>query len=198
MFTGIVNHQLKIVGLQDDGSLRKVCIQLTKGIKKPKIGASVLINGICSTVTKLSKDLVMTVEYMPETRRITTVDKWQAGGTVHYESSMKIGDTIDGHFVFGHIDSVAQVSSVSSDKGDYSLNFSINKDWMRYLVPKGSVAIDGVSLTVVSVGDDYFSVSLIPHTLDKTHLSHLKTGDMVNIEFDMLAKYAQRYVAAEK
>ena len=240
---------------------------LPKGVKL-KIGASLLLNGICSTVTKIEDPLVsktrhsplaggedeerkvlkrlssprqadissprraggegenrstFSVDYMLETRKKTTVDAWRTGDTAHFETSLRMGDTIDGHFVFGHIDTVARVRSIRVkrrktqdarnvdkdptlpplQKGDRGgllqgadIIFSISQKWMKYFVPKGSVAIDGVSLTVVDVGTDTFSVSLIPHTLAHTHLRNLKKGDTVNVECDMLAKYSQRMFGA--
>lgn len=195
MFTGIVASQIRIQEKRDDGNLM-IALTLPQGVSL-KIGASVLLSGICSTVVKLSnKDF--TVVYMPETRKKTTVDSWQVGDRVHFEESLRVGESVDGHFVFGHIDTMAIVSRVVSEKSSYDLYFSLKKRWMSFIVPKGSIAIDGVSLTVVSVDQRSFSVSLIPYTIKETHLGILKKGDSVNIEIDMLAKYAGKAVKWEE
>ncbi len=194
MFTGIVEKQAKIIERQDSKDLTLI-FALPVGVEL-KVGASVLLNGICSTITTLSNSR-FTVVYMPETRKRTTVDLWRVGDLVHCELSLRVGDPIDGHFVFGHIDTVASVSKVQSVKDGYSISFTVDARWMLFIVPKGSVTIDGVGLTVVNVGARSFSVSLIPYTLQETHLGELRKGDKVNIEVDMLAKYAQKSLGKE-
>lgn len=230
MFTGIVAHQVKILERNEKDGLLSFLFALPREAVV-FLGASILINGVCSTVTKVNCPIIkeekkeenslntpsvtslgsdvtssplqgekrrkgtsyFLVDYMPETRKKTTVDAWKTGETVHFETSLRVGDTIDGHFVFGHVDTTATVSHVrTEDDGAYDIMFRVAKDWMRYFVPKGSVAIDGTSLTVVNTEEDGFSVSLIPHTLKRTHLGALKPGSTVNIECDMLAKYAAR------
>lgn len=186
MFTGITASQIKILEKKDDGNLMFV-LALPKKTKL-KIGASVLLSGICSTVVSCSARS-FSVVYMPETRKKTTVDAWQVGDSVHFEESLRVGDSVDGHFVFGHIDTTAVVYNVRKQESAYDLFFSLASKWMAYITSKGSIAIDGVSLTVVSVGKNTFSVSLIPYTLAETHLGTLQKGDRVNIEIDMLARY---------
>lgn len=194
MFTGIVENQVRVLKRTEDETLSITFSLPTKA--KVKIGASILLNGICSTITHFSKT-DFSVEYMQETRKVTTVDLWKVGDTVHFETSLRLGDTVDGHFVFGHIDTMALVLSVRNAGDFWNLDFSLDPEWLRFFVPKGSVAIDGVSLTVVNVNKRSFSVSLIPHTLKVTHLGLLKKGDKVNIEVDMLSKYAVRVLGKE-
>lgn len=211
MFTGIVEHQVKILK-KIEGETLQVQFALPPKVTL-KIGASVLLNGVCSTVTKVKHPLrsktntspfargggkegdSFFVDYMPETRKVTTVDGWKVGELVHFETSLRVGDTLDGHFVFGHVDTVAKVLSVRNSGDFWDIDFTLDAKWLRYFVPKGSVAIDGTSLTVVNVNKNSFSVSLIPHTLKVTHLGSLAKGDRVNIEVDMMAKYAARAVS---
>lgn len=189
MFTGIVKNEIKVLK-KVEGDVLSMEFSLPPKTKL-SLGASVLLNGICSTVTKFST-AKFSVDYMRETRKVTTVDAWKVGDSIHFESSLRLGDTIDGHFVFGHVDTIASVLSVRNSGEFWNIDFSLNAEWLRFFVSKGSVAIDGVSLTVVNVNKQSFSVSLIPHTLKATHLGDLKKGNKVNIEVDMLSKYAQR------
>jgi riboflavin synthase len=159
-----------------------------------KQGESVLVSGICSTVTAVRGGLV-TVFYMPETLQKTTATQWAAGSVVNIEHSLALGDEISGHLVFGHVDGIATVDSIESDGESKLFWFTAPEELTRYLVPKGSVALNGVSLTVIDVTADKFSVSLIPFTLEHTTFGKLQVGDKLNFEADMLAKYVEKLVA---
>ncbi|MBI4599500.1 riboflavin synthase [Candidatus Uhrbacteria bacterium] len=161
--------------------------------RKWKIGESVLVAGICSTVIKKTPTTI-TVFHMSETLAKTTSAEWSKGTRVNIEPSLKVGEDISGHIVSGHIDGGARVVSVKKEGECKRLTWSLSKELANYLIPKGSVAVDGVSLTVVDAGKQSFSVALIPHTLKHTTLGGLKVGDSVNIEVDMMAKYVEKYM----
>ncbi len=160
-----------------------------------KIGESVLIAGICSTILKKTSSTI-TVFHMPETLAKTTSAEWEKGTVVNLEPSLRVGEDISGHVVSGHIDGVARVSAIKKEGECRRITFSLKKDLARYMIAKGSVAVDGVSLTVVDVKQTSFSVALIPYTLAHTTLGILKKGDRVNIEVDQVAKYIEKYVRA--
>lgn len=188
MFTGIVRECVEIFDRREGNILSFDFLLPRKA--SVFLGESVLINGICSTVSRISPK-IFSVDYMPETQRKTTVNDWKKGDILHFEPSLKAGESIGGHFVFGHIDAALSVSSVRSEKNEYTIGLSLPGEWKQFVVLKGSVALDGVSLTVSFVSPEEFFVSLIPHTLEHTHLGDLRKGDRVNVEFDILAKYAQ-------
>lgn len=161
-----------------------------------KIGESVLVAGICSTVVKkTAKTLV--IFHMPETLTKTTSAEWKKGTHVNIEPSLKVGEDISGHIVSGHVDCTARVSTITSEEECRRITFSLSKNFAKYLIAKGSVAVDGVSLTVVDADRQSFSVALIPYTLLHTTLGDLNIGDHVNIEVDMMAKYIEKYVMAK-
>lgn len=188
MFTGIIQKQIKLRNIKKQNDILCMSFELPK-IKNSKLilGGSVSINGVCSTVVKIDKAEFF-VEYMQETISKTTVRNWSKGDVINFENSLKVGDTLDGHFVYGHIDAVGKIVSIK--EGDSRiLEISIPKEFLKYVVYKGSVAVDGVSLTVSKIGKISFEVSLIPHTLVVTNLSKIKVGGTVNIETDALGKY---------
>lgn len=158
-----------------------------------KIGESVLIAGICSTVIKKTARTI-TVFHMPETLVKTTSASWKKGARVNIEPSLRVGEDISGHVVSGHVDGTARVSVIKKEGECQRVTFVLSKNLARYMIAKGSVAVDGVSLTVVDVGQTSFSVALIPYTLSHTTLGQLKRGDRVNIEVDQVAKYIKKYL----
>lgn len=158
-----------------------------------KIGESVLVAGICSTVIKKTATTI-TVFHMPETLTKTTSAEWGKGTQVNIESSLRVGDDISGHVVSGHVDGTAVVSAIKKEGGCRRITFSLKKDLSRYMIPKGSVAVDGVSLTVIEDGKQSFSVALIPYTVRHTTLGQLTKSDRVNIEVDQVAKYIEKYL----
>lgn len=158
-----------------------------------KIGESVLIAGICSTVIKKTATTI-TVFHMPETMAKTTSASWEKGTRVNIEPSLRVGEDISGHVVSGHVDDMARVSVIKKEGECQHVTFVLSKNLARYMITKGSVAVDGVSLTVVDAKQTSFSVALIPHTLDHTTLGKLKMDDPVNIEVDQVAKYIEKYL----
>lgn len=193
MFSGIIEQRIEILDRKETGGLLSFVFRSPQGAI-PKDGESVLLNGICSTVTN-ARNKRFTIDYMPETRQKTTVDDWKVGDAIHFEPSLRVGDQLGGHFMFGHIDAVGTVQDVRRSGDAVDVFIKIPKTFSALLISKGSVAIDGASLTVVTAGKDHFSVSLIPHTLELTHFDALRKGSTVNVEFDMLAKYVQNILA---
>ena len=191
MFTGIIRKTGKIKKIED----RKGKIYFTIGIKgffkKTKVGDSVSCDGTCLTVVKTKKDN-FEVELMPETLKLTKFRDSRKGGLLNLELSMKIGQRLDGHFVMGHVDGAGEVKKIIREGEYISLIIKVPNKLIKYLACKGSVSVNGVSLTIAEVGKDWFRVCLITHTLKVTNLSKLKVGDRVNIEADMIAKYLEQ------
>lgn len=159
-----------------------------------KKGDSIAVNGICSTVSGLTRTS-FAVEYMPETVHKTTVAQWQRGMGVNLESSLRYGDTLGGHLVMGHIDCVGIVRQVGRQGRSRAVRIAIPRKFSRYIAPKGSVAIDGVSLTVVRAGRGLFSVALVDYTRRHTTLGFLREGMAANIECDIVGKYLEQLAA---
>jgi riboflavin synthase len=191
MFTGIVEETGKIAAINPGkGDSVRMEIETRAVASGVAIGDSVAVNGCCLTVVaieggKLGFDL------LGETVRCTSFAGAGVGARVNLERSLRVGDRMGGHFVFGHIDGVGLIESIERGKDDVVLRIKAPEQIRRYLVYKGSVAIDGVSLTVAGVDAGGFHVALIPHTLEVTNLSERKTGDCVNLESDMLARYVE-------
>jgi riboflavin synthase len=197
MFTGLVEELGTVEQATSAGSRRNPALKLT--IKSPlvakdaRVGDSIAVNGCCLTVVKKVRNL-LTFEAGSETLSRTNLGRLKAGGGVNLERSLKVGDRLGGHLVMGHIDAAGTVLK-RSDAGEWStIVFRVPPRLTRQMVGKGSVAVDGVSLTLVTVGPDWFSVALIPHTLEATTLGRIGVGDAVNIETDLLAKYVERQV----
>jgi len=155
---------------------------------KIKVGESISVNGICSTVNKFGKKS-FTVEYMPETVQKTTVGFFKKGTEVNLERSLRVGDLMDGHIVQGHVDTTGKIAKIKKVKQSKEMKIQVPKEFMKFIAPKGSVSVDGISLTIVNTGKDWFSVSLVSYTLENTNLGKIKAGEKVNIETDAIAKY---------
>lgn len=184
MFSGIIN----VLGKVEKREGAHLFIRA--GIKKPSMGASIAINGVCLTVVSTKKD-VHEFEVGPETWARTSLGALQVGAPVNLETSLRLGDEIGGHFVSGHVDAPAKVIALAPwDKDFYRLRLELPKALRPYVAEKGSVAVDGISLTVTKTYDSYFEIMLVPHTLSHTNLSTRKPGDRVNLEIDPLARYA--------
>jgi riboflavin synthase len=194
VFTGIVEGLAKVksVSKAGRGADTAMIVSLGRLGRGLKIGDSVCINGACLTVTKLSKGDAR-FEMVAETIRRTSLGSVRPGDRVNIERSMKVGSRLEGHFVLGHVDGTATIEDIVRLPSETKMWFRLDSaELARSLVPKGSVAIDGISLTVVDVDGDGFSISLIPHTLDITTLGIKSKGDRVNIETDVLNKYVAK------
>ena len=191
MFSGIVEGQATLSSKKEEKSIVSMEFKTT-GFNPTDLdlGASIAINGVCLTATSLNKDS-FSVDVSTETLKCTNIGDLEVEDVVNIEQSLKIGDSIDGHFVFGHVDEVSTVQNIEVLDQTKILHFSLSKEGMRFVVKKGSIAIDGVSLTVNEVSNSGFQVMIIPHTLEKTSFNDFKKGTRANIEYDMLARYVQ-------
>ena len=191
MFTGIIVGTGKVIKL-DQKTKNRSAIQMTvnlgKYAKGLKIGQSVAINGVCLSATKISNNNCV-FEMIDETTKKTDLGNVKAGSTVNIERSLKVGDRLEGHFVLGHIDGVATITKIEKKPKEVKIWFKIPKKLTKYVVKKGSIALDGISLTLVDVKKDIASVCLIPHTINVTNFKSKKIGDKLNIETDVLGKY---------
>ena len=198
MFTGLIQEQGRISRIvKHQQNIKLTCKASRKLLADYKIGDSMAINGVCLTCVSKSGDL-FTVDVMPETFRRTILSENRLGDLVNLELAMSANARFEGHLVTGHVDSVARLVTKESDETALVLSFAFPKELEGQIVGQGSIAVNGVSLTVVSVKSGQFSVSLIPHTAKETNLASLKKGDKVNIETDILVKYMQAQVARMK
>ena len=191
MFTGIVEGigtVNKISKITKNRSAIEMTIDLGKQVKGLKIGQSVALNGVCLTATKISKSKCI-FEMIEETTKKTDLGNLKVGGVVNIERSLKVGDRLEGHFVLGHVDGVAIIKKILKKPKEVQVYFEVPKSLAKYIVKKGSITIDGISLTVVDIKKTLAYVSLIPHTIQITNFHTKKVGDKVNIETDILGKY---------
>jgi len=191
MFTGIISGTgkvEKIVKNTKNRSAVKMTVNLGKCAKGLKIGQSVALNGVCLTVTKLSKNLGR-FEMIDETTKKTDLGNLKIGSIVNVERSLKAGERLEGHFVLGHVDGVGTITKIQKKPKEVKVWFNVPKKLAKYIVKKGSIAIDGISLTVVEAKNNNVSVCFIPHTIQVTNFRTKKVGDKVNIETDILGKY---------
>jgi riboflavin synthase len=190
MFTGIVKGMARVTSTSKSrrGAETIIRIRLGKLGRGLKKGDSVCINGACLTTTKLSKGEAE-FEMVSETIRRTTLGQTRPGEMVNVERSLRIGDRLEGHFVLGHVDGIGIIEDIEKASSETTIWIKLDKELIRSVVPKGSLTVDGVSLTLVDVKDNRVSVSLIPHTLKVTTLGMKHVGDHVNIETDILGKY---------
>ncbi len=185
MFTGIVEPG-EVVKV--DGGTLWIGAPVLAGCA---IGASVAVNGVCLTVTERDGDICR-FDAMDETLSRSSLGQLGAGDRVNVERPVKVGDELGGHIVQGHVDAVGEVIDVRKTDGDVRVLITASQELLRYVVEKGSITIDGVSLTVSDLGPDWFEVSLIPHTLEVTTFGSTKQGRKVNLEVDVLAKYVEK------
>lgn len=193
MFTGIISGTGTIKSItgskRTSSSDRRIRLELGSVGKGLKIGDSVSVNGTCLTVIVLKKTAAE-FEIVKETMDRTTLGSFKDGDSVNIERSLKLSDRFEGHIVLGHVDGVGEISDVIKFPAEIKMWIRVKgKEMMKYLVPKGSVTVDGISLTVVDVGKYKFSVALVPHTVSKTTIGTKVRGDTVNLEFDILSKY---------
>ena len=199
MFTGIVTDIGEIVAVEPRAEgLARLKIACSYDPETIAIGASIACSGVCLTVVGRGRDgnrAWFAVDVAAETLRVTTVGAWQRGARLNLERALKVGDELGGHIVAGHADGLATVVAREDLTDMARFSFYAPAELARFIAPKGSVALDGVSLTVNEVTDDTFSVLIIPHTLKVTTLGALAAGDHVNLEVDLMARYAARLMA---
>jgi riboflavin synthase len=187
MFTGIVETTGRIVETRVIAGGRRLRLDLGALARECKPGDSISVQGICLTVAAVMRDS-LAFDVITETLQRTTLGRRHAGDRVNLERSLKVGDRLDGHFVQGHVDGTAAVTEVRHSDREYVIGLRPDEHLTPYMVPKGSVAIDGVSMTIAEVRNGDFTVALIPTTLERTTLCTLTVGDLVNIESDIIAR----------
>jgi riboflavin synthase len=191
VFTGIIAELGTITATEQSGDSVRVTVRAPKAVAKARHGDSIAISGVCLTVLDQTDDS-FTADVMGQTIAMSNPDQWRDGRAVNVESAMAAGEQLGGHIVQGHVDGTATVLE-TRQSGDWRVvRFSLNSEHAPLVVDKGSITIDGVSLTVSTVGDDWCEVSLIPETLVATTLGSLVVGDTVNIETDILARHIAR------
>ena len=197
MFTGIVSHIgiVNKISHPDDWELSVDVLNDNNpdndfNINSIAIGASIACSGICLTLKKVLNNTLF-FDVSDETRDKTNFATWNVGTLINLEKSLKVGDELGGHFVYGHVDNTAVIRSIEKINGSYKITFDINRDFLKYFAPKGSVSIDGVSLTVNDVNKNSFTVNIVPYTWTHTSFKNYNIGTIVNIEIDILARYLE-------
>jgi len=190
MFTGIIEEVGKVTAIENEGTNVHFEIE-SKLTPELKIDQSVSHNGVCLTVVSLSEK-TYTVTAIKETLEKTNLSSWRVGSLVNLERAMKLGDRLDGHLVQGHVDQTAVCQEVKEENGSWYFTFTYTTAEGNVTIEKGSITVNGVSLTVVNSGEGFFSVAIIPYTYAHTTFQNLKVGDTVNLEFDVIGKYIKR------
>ena len=192
MFTGIIEGLGTISGIRPAGQGKRLSIQADFSLDQTQIGDSVAVNGACLTVVKISANH-FEVDLSPETLATTTFDKAKRGNRLNLERAMRLSDRIDGHLVSGHVDGIGFIKQQEKLGNAIMVTISVPEGLARYMIRKGSVAVDGVSLTINICDKSSFTTSIIPHTADLSTLGTKKKGDPVNIETDMIGKYVEQF-----
>ena len=191
MFTGLIQSTGEILESVPRARGISLCIHPLETRFHPALGASVSVNGVCLTVVDPRPDRLI-FDLSPETRRLTTLGSLGPGDGVNLESALRVGDELGGHFVSGHVDGVGRVRIRGEQEDCLFFEIEVPSGLERWIAPKGSIAVDGVSLTVNALQGRIFSIMLIPHTISRTTLGRLQAGVVVNLEVDLLARYLDR------
>jgi riboflavin synthase len=191
MFTGIVRERGRIVSVEGSGEGLTLSVEAPATAARLAIGDSISIDGVCLTVVEVADGRVA-LHTVPETLARSTLGALAAGDEVNVEPPLRVGEPLGGHYVQGHVDAIGRVRSVEPEGDGIRIIVEAPSDLLRYCVEKGSIAVDGVSLTIADLEPDAFTVALVPHTLQATTLAALAPGEGVNLEVDVLAKYVER------
>ena len=197
MFTGIIEERGILQEVQRSVNCAKVTIQAKKVLEEIQLGDSIAVNGICLTVTSFTKD-IFTADVMPETWRRCSISQLSKGQLVNLERAMPMNGRFGGHIVSGHIDGIGKIQGMKREENAVLYEILVEEKILRYVIEKGSIAIDGISLTVTNVTDKSFSVSAIPHTVQNTNLKERKKGEFVNLEADCIGKYVSKFLDVTK
>jgi riboflavin synthase len=195
MFTGIIEEMGQVVTLRQTAGRVELVVQARRVLEGTRHGDSIAINGVCLTVTDRT-NTTFTVELQPETLRRTNLGDLASGAAVNLERALAVGDRLGGHFVQGHVDGTGVLRAITSDGPSLVVSIEAPKSLLRYIVPKGFIAVDGVSLTVVEVTGNIFTVALVTYTQEAITLPKLPIGSRVNLEVDILGKYVERILLA--
>lgn len=192
MFTGLIEEKGTVKSFEKTSLGATLIVNCVEIIKDVKIGASVAINGACHTVVDFNSNSI-TVQTSNETLSVSNFTDLKIGSVVNLERAMTLSSRLDGHLVSGHIDGTATFLKKESDGFSNKLFLKLPQNLLKYVIYKGSIAINGISLTVANIENDIISLEIIPHTMQETNLGELKTGDIVNIETDVVAKYIEKF-----
>ncbi len=190
MFTGIAEEKGEIQTIGNN----YITVECTSVLDRTQIGDSISVNGVCLTVTELGKNFFK-AEVSPETLKVTALGMLKTGSGVNLERAMPANGRFGGHIVSGHIDGTAKVKSIFKNGDFFDLIIELNPDETRYVIRKGSITVNGISLTVAEIEGERVRIAIIPHTYNMTNLSELRAGDFVNIEVDILAKYIEKFLS---
>ena len=193
MFTGLIQALCRVKAAQKSAASMRLTIDLQKPVEQARIGDSIAVNGACLTISELNGSAA-TFDISSETLSKTTLGKLTAGKTVNIELSLRPTDRLGGHFVTGHIDGTASITAIERQGNFANITFTAGPELLEQMVQKGSVAVDGISLTIASMDSKTFTVAVIPETLKKTTLGSAKPGDIANIETDMIVKTIRKYL----
>ncbi|MFD2442962.1 riboflavin synthase [Bacillus sp. CGMCC 1.16607] len=194
MFTGIIEEIGSVTNIKQTGEAIVLTIEAKKILSDVQLGDSISVNGVCLTVTEFTNNH-FSVDIMPETVRETSLKSLKRGSKVNLERAMAAGGRFGGHFVSGHADGIGMIKSKRPFENAIYYEIEVEEELLRYIIYKGSVTVDGTSLTVFGVGENSFTISLIPHTFSETILGFKGIGEIVNVESDMLGKYIDHFLA---
>lgn len=195
MFTGIVEELGRVVSLDPKTTGARLSVKCSHMIQDASIGASIAVNGACVTAVELSSE-GFSADLAPETLKRTNLGHLKKGSPVNLERPLRASSRLDGHFVLGHVDGTAEIVSLEAlGEGNWWLRIRVPRELTRYIVSKGSLAVDGISLTVAEIIDDIVSFTIIPHTYENTTLHSYSAGSRVNLEVDILAKHVEKLVS---
>ena len=197
MFTGIVEEIGKIKSIKNGVKSSILSIQGDRIFEDIHLGDSIAVNGVCLTVISFNNK-IFTADVMNETLRRSSLGNLKVGSYVNLERAMSANGRFGGHIVSGHIDGIGKIIKIEKDDNSIWYTIAVKDNLMKYIVEKGSIAIDGISLTIAKVAVNDFSISIIPHTVQETILSHRSVGDIVNIENDVIGKYVEKLITCEK
>lgn len=194
MFTGIVQEMGTITAIDKSGDW-VLTVRSPETAKGVKLGASISCSGVCLTVISMTDDS-FTVQVSNETLDKTTASDWKEGAQINLERALQMGDELGGHMVTGHVDGVAKITAIEPEQDSLRFTYEVPKEFASYLAPKGSITLDGISLTVNEVNGTKFGVNIIPHTQDVTTMGTAKIGDSLNFEIDTIARYVGQILEA--
>jgi riboflavin synthase len=195
MFTGIIEGLGTISGIRPSGQGKRLTIDADYALDQTKIGDSIAVNGACLTVVKVNLRR-FEADLSPETLEVSTFERLKPGDRVNLERAMRLSDRIDGHLVLGHVDGIGVIKQREKVGNAVMVTIGVPETLSRYMIHKGSIAIDGISLTINACEPEQITVSIIPHTAEKTTIGIKQNGDAVNIETDMIGKYVERFTQA--
>ncbi|MBP1764442.1 MAG: ribE [Firmicutes bacterium] len=193
MFTGLIEEMGKVKDIARGTKSVRITITASKIMEGTVLGDSIAVNGTCLTVVAFGTDW-FTADVMPETVDRTVLSKLKAGDKVNLERTLRVGDRLGGHIVSGHVDGIGTINEKKVNDIALIVKITAKPEILRYIIQKGSIAIDGISLTVVDCGPDWFTVSLIPHSAAMTTLGYKSVGEIVNLEVDMIGKYVEKFL----